>query len=945
MAVLAADVAGYSRLMTADDEGTLAALRSIRAIFDQLVAEFDGRVFGSVGDSLMAQFPSAVNALRCAQAIQHAIGETNEPLPAQRRMQLRIGIDLGDVIDDGSALYGDVVNIAARLQALAEPGGILVSGAVHSQLRQRFAARFVDVGARAVKNIAEPVRTYAVRAPAAPQRWRRLIAFLRHRGVLVALAYVAASVLAVRAFGLIAPAAAPPWLAAAVVTVLALGLVPAIAYAWRFDARFPVPRWARATAVVMATVVSVAVVTWVWREHWRAMERNAISRPAVQALPVVAVVALRNLTGEARHDWLSEGLANLVRDGLSESKQLVVVSPTRWQAVARTAGGRDTGQAVLLTAAGRAGIGYVLTGEFLSTPEGMLLSVRLSDVDHGIELGAHRAPGLTPQTLLGESSRVVLLAKRALGVPYAETYESFAADFAVGNMAAYESYLAGIAYFFRFDYRAAARSYRAALDLAPDFHMARYRLAHAQVASGDTAGALATLAAIPDDARLTRRERLYVDGARALFARDGARAKSIFRNALAEFPYDLESRYMLVLAYDVSFEDDAAIAQLRRMLQQEPQNDRVWTFLAETYLRLGDYGQTRDALDHYLALQPDDPHGFTILGQLAQFEGDPAGAQRAFRRALELLPEFAPARLALAQSETVAGDWTAAGSRLAALAADPEAPMVFRIDAGFALNGLRLAQGRFAAAIEPLRRLTPGIQQEEVRVALSLVQQARAQAERGKFPEAAALVEKAIGQAPGYATRYLFARGTLARLRGQPAGLRAAAAAIRDQEIAGTDQFAVLAREDAARAAAFLDGVASLSAGDAEAAVERLTQVAAMPGYQYASYDLALAQALFESGRGSDALARAREAAAWREPGDLRLDLELDRTRALLLEAEILAASGRRAQAAERAREFLRRWQPDDPAQAERVRAERLAGEDVNAARAAPGRHRPTRSS
>jgi class 3 adenylate cyclase/TolB-like protein len=178
-AILAADVAGYSRLMSADDEGTLVALKARRAIFDRLVAEFDGREFGSIGDSLMAQFASAVNAVRCAQAIQRAIAAENETIAPSRRMALRIGVNLGDVIEEDGALFGDGVNVAARLQSLAEPGGILISGFVYEQVRGKVDARFTFAGTREVKNIVEPVRAYEVSAPVAAHWLDPVTAFLR----------------------------------------------------------------------------------------------------------------------------------------------------------------------------------------------------------------------------------------------------------------------------------------------------------------------------------------------------------------------------------------------------------------------------------------------------------------------------------------------------------------------------------------------------------------------------------------------------------------------------------------------------------------------------------------------------------------------------------------------------------------------------------------------
>ena len=167
-AILAADVVDYSRLMSADEAGTLATLAIRRATFDTLVHEFDGRVFGSVGDSLMAQFASAVNAVQCAQAIQGAFANENAAIPAAGRMRLRIGVNLGDVIEDKDGVAGDAVNVAARLQALAKPGGIMISGAVHEQVRLKPGARYVDAGTRQVKNIAVPIRTFEVLPAAAP---------------------------------------------------------------------------------------------------------------------------------------------------------------------------------------------------------------------------------------------------------------------------------------------------------------------------------------------------------------------------------------------------------------------------------------------------------------------------------------------------------------------------------------------------------------------------------------------------------------------------------------------------------------------------------------------------------------------------------------------------------------------------------------------------------
>ena len=163
-AILAADVVGYSRLMEQDEAGTLAALKARRReVLEPLVARHHGRIFKIAGDGALAEFASAVNAVECAVALQRGMAEQNAGLPDARRIVLRIGINLGDVIVEGGDIYGDGVNAAARLEALAEPGGIHVSGKVHDEVVRKLDLGFDDLGTREVKNMTAPVRLYRVR--------------------------------------------------------------------------------------------------------------------------------------------------------------------------------------------------------------------------------------------------------------------------------------------------------------------------------------------------------------------------------------------------------------------------------------------------------------------------------------------------------------------------------------------------------------------------------------------------------------------------------------------------------------------------------------------------------------------------------------------------------------------------------------------------------------
>ena len=162
-AILAADVAGYSRLMGKDEVGTRARLRTHRhELIDPKVAEHKGRVVNTAGDGILIEFSSVVEAVACAVAVQQGMADRNSGLPEHERIVFRIGINLGDVIVEDGDIHGDGVNIAARLEGLAEPGAIFVSGIVHDQVRGRLDCSFDDIGEQSLKNIARPVRVYRI---------------------------------------------------------------------------------------------------------------------------------------------------------------------------------------------------------------------------------------------------------------------------------------------------------------------------------------------------------------------------------------------------------------------------------------------------------------------------------------------------------------------------------------------------------------------------------------------------------------------------------------------------------------------------------------------------------------------------------------------------------------------------------------------------------------
>ena len=206
-AILAADVEGYSRHTELDEEASTATLRVYRAVVEEAISAHHGHVFSSAGDGVVAEFPSIVEAIRCAIEIQNEIAERNASVPEKEQMQFRIGVNLGDVICEDNNLYGTGVNVAVRLQQLAEPGGICISQTVYDQVRKIVEIPFQDIGERRLKNIAEPVHVYRVLP--SPLPWLKSLFSRRRRGrgfgIFAALFLLVATVVA--AFHLRQPAA------------------------------------------------------------------------------------------------------------------------------------------------------------------------------------------------------------------------------------------------------------------------------------------------------------------------------------------------------------------------------------------------------------------------------------------------------------------------------------------------------------------------------------------------------------------------------------------------------------------------------------------------------------------------------------------------------------------------------------------------------------------
>ena len=171
-AILAADIAGYSALMGADEARTVRDLKGHQSVVLPMIGEFIGRIIDTAGDGILAEFPSVVNAVKCALAIQSRMAERNAAIEPERRMQFRVGLNIGDVVYDETRIYGDGINVAARLEGIAEAGGICISSKVYEEISGRIDLDCEDIGEQQLKNIARPLRVYRIQtgAPASESR-------------------------------------------------------------------------------------------------------------------------------------------------------------------------------------------------------------------------------------------------------------------------------------------------------------------------------------------------------------------------------------------------------------------------------------------------------------------------------------------------------------------------------------------------------------------------------------------------------------------------------------------------------------------------------------------------------------------------------------------------------------------------------------------------------
>ena len=327
-AILSADVKGYSRLMGEDEEGTVRTLNAYKEVMTNLIQQYRGRVVDAPGDNVLAEFGSVVDAVRCAVEIQKELKVKNSDLPENRRMEFRIGVNLGDVIEDGEQILGDGVNIAARLESLADAGGICISGTAFDQVRNKVDLGYKYLGEQTVKNIALPVRVYKVLME--PEEAGKVIG----------------------------------------------------------EKKAKPRKWQKPVSILVAILIVVAAAFVVWRLYFRPTPPLEVASKEKMAFqlpdkPSVAVLPFTNMSGDPKEDYFGDGIAEEIITALSKTPKLFVIS--------RNSTFVYKGKPVSIKEVAEAlGVQYVLEGSVRKTGNKVRITAQLIDALSGHHLWAER---------------------------------------------------------------------------------------------------------------------------------------------------------------------------------------------------------------------------------------------------------------------------------------------------------------------------------------------------------------------------------------------------------------------------------------------------------------------------------------------------------------------------------------------------------------------------
>jgi TolB-like protein/class 3 adenylate cyclase/Tfp pilus assembly protein PilF len=615
-AILSADAVGFSRRMHDDEVGTHARLRACREVIDRLVAEHDGRVVGSAGDSVLADFPSVVEALTCAVAIQRALRERNAALPPESLLEFRVGINLGDVIVDGEDIYGDGINVAARLQQLAEPGGVLVSRTVHDHVRGKLDLAFEPLGEHRVKNIPEPVAVFRVRLD-----------------------------------GQLPSAPGPP-----------KHLPPRVKRIWL------------AGAILLLLLAGVAMTLWFVRggpvaEHHG--ERAGMADPVATAVPVVAVLPFANQSDDPRQGYFSDGITEDLIAALGRFSNLRVVG--RGTTFAYKA------QAAEPTRIGRElGVRYVVEGSVRRAGDRVRVGVQLTDAHSGIHLWSERYEQDVADVFAVQDAIVQRLVG-ALAVKVTRVEQERAAAKPPGDLAAYDHVLRGrerLARRTRAANGEAREFFRRAIELDPRYAAAHVGLGRTHMDAALFGWTEWPTRALESAKELARKAVSLDDGEAGghvllsfvyAFERRWNLAEAEIDQAVELNPGDPEVRAQRALVYMDQGRLDEAIHELETVLSFDPVSDPAWVDLGTAYYLAGRPKDAVEFLERHVGRKPVRVEAWAVLAAAYAELGLEPQARDAAARVLRLSPFFAAEHLVASYAQPSQRERLVAGLHRAGL--------------------------------------------------------------------------------------------------------------------------------------------------------------------------------------------------------------------------------------------------------------------------------------
>jgi adenylate cyclase len=589
-AILSADVKGYSRLMGEDEEATVRTITAHRKVITSVIQKYRGRVVDSPGDNILAEFVSVVDAVQSAVEIQEVIRAKNAELPDERRMEFRIGINLGDVIQEGERIYGDGVNIAARVEGLADPGGICISGSAYEQIENKLALGYEYIGEHAVKNIVKPIRAYKV--PTGPEILQKVT-----------------------------------------------------------DERKPAPSWQRTALAVVIALVVVAGGVAIWKSYRPStappMEAASVEKMAfpLPDKPSIAVLPFNNLSGDPEQGYFSDGLTEEIITTLSRVPKLFVI--------ARNSTFTYKGKPVKVQQVSEElGVRYVLEGSVRKAGDKIRITAQLIDALNGHHLWA-RQYDRSLEDIFAVQDEITKKIITAMQVKLTEGEQARATAKGTDNLEAYLKYLQAYELMHRLNPESNALGKQLAeeaIALDPEYASAYYLLARTHVLAVWLGTSKSPKQSVAKAMELLQKAMVLDDtladahaflGYLYSMKRKHDKALALGEKAVALNPNSAEShmRYGKILTFAGRYEE--SIPELKTAIRLNPIPPNLYLYsLGISYCWTGQYEEAVKWCEKAVRREPNSLFARLFMAMAYSFSGRDEEARIEAAEVLRIYPKF-----------------------------------------------------------------------------------------------------------------------------------------------------------------------------------------------------------------------------------------------------------------------------------------------------------------